>query len=150
MRCPFCSAQDTKVIDSRLAGEGEQIRRRRECLECQERFTTYESVELSLPRIVKQDGSREMFSVDKIRAGFLRALQKRAVSTDAVENSINNILRKIRTQGDREINSTVIGEWVMQELKDLDQVAYVRFASVYKSFQDLEAFKEAIEKLSVT
>lgn len=149
MRCPFCSAQDTKVIDSRLAGDGDQIRRRRECLECQERFTTYESVELSLPRVVKQDGSREMFSLDKLRISFLRALQKRAVSTDAVEDSINKILRHIRTIGEREISSHQIGEWVMQELKDLDQVAYVRFASVYRSFKDLDAFRQEIDKLSI-
>lgn len=148
MQCPFCSAQDTKVIDSRLAGEGDQIRRRRECLECEERFTTYEVVELSMPRLIKQDGSREMFNIDKLRAGFLRALQKRAVATDLVEDAINKILRKLRTSSDREISSQQIGEWVMEELKDLDQVAYVRFASVYRSFQDLEAFRQEIERLS--
>lgn len=148
MHCPFCNTQDTKVIDSRLAGDGDQIRRRRECLDCQERFTTYEVVELALPRIIKQDGSREMFNLDKLRAGFLRALQKRAVSTDAVENAINKILRKLRTSGEREINSHQLGEWVMDELKELDQVAYVRFASVYRSFQDLDAFKKEIDSLT--
>lgn len=151
MHCPFCGAQDTKVIDSRLSGDGDQIRRRRECLkmECQERFTTYENVELTLPRVVKQDGSREMFSIDKLRSGFLHALQKRAVSTDLVEKSINKILHNLRTSGDREISSKIIGEWVMTELKDLDQVAYVRFASVYRSFKDLEAFRQEIDKLSL-
>lgn len=149
MRCPFCNTQETKVIDSRLSGEGDQIRRRRECLDCQERFTTYEIVELAMPRVVKQDGSREMFSVDKLRSGFLRALQKRAVSTDMVEESINKILRKLRTMGEREVSSQQIGSWVMEELKVLDQVAYVRFASVYRSFQDLDAFREEIDKLSV-
>jgi transcriptional repressor NrdR len=149
MHCPFCNAQDTKVIDSRLAGEGDQIRRRRECLECQERFTTYEVVELVLPRIIKQDGSREMFSIEKLRAGFLRALQKRAVATDLVEDAISKILRKLRTSGEREINSQQVGEWVMQELKGLDQVAYVRFASVYRSFQDLDAFRKEIDSLLV-
>lgn len=149
MHCPFCHTAETKVIDSRLCNEGDQIRRRRECLKCLERFTTYESIELSLPRVIKQDGSREMFSVDKLRAGFLNALQKRAVSTDKVEASINKILRKLRVTGEREINSHEIGEWVMEELKDLDQVAYVRFASVYRSFQDLDAFREEIDKLSL-
>ncbi len=149
MRCPFCSAQDTKVIDSRLSGEGDQIRRRRECLECQERFTTYEIVELILPRVVKQDGSREMFSVDKLRSGFLRALQKRAVATDKVEEAINSVLHKLRTTGEREVSSQQIGGWVMDELKELDQVAYVRFASVYRSFQDLDAFREEIDRLSM-
>lgn len=149
MHCPFCNTQDTKVIDTRLSGECDQIRRRRECLQCQERFTTYECVELSLPRIIKHDGSREMFSVDKLRSGFLRALQKRAVATDQVEASINKILRKLRTAGEREISSQQVGEWVMQELKELDQVAYVRFASVYRSFQDLDAFREEIDKLTL-
>lgn len=147
MHCPFCNTQDTKVIDSRLAGEGDQIRRRRECLECQERFTTYEVVELVLPRIIKQDGSREMFSIEKLRSGFLRALQKRAVATDLVEDAISKILRKLRTSGDREIHSQQVGEWVMQELKGLDQVAYVRFASVYRSFKDLDAFRKEIDSL---
>jgi len=149
MRCPFCNVHDTKVIDSRLSGEGDQIRRRRECIECQERFTTYENVELTLPRVVKSGGDREMFSIDKLRSGFLHALQKRAVSTDLVEKSINKILHKLRTSGDREISSQAIGEWVMTELKDLDQVAYVRFASVYRSFKDLDAFRKEIDKLSV-
>ena len=148
MRCPFCCAQDTKVIDSRLSSEGDQVRRRRECLECVERFTTYEIVELTLPRVIKQDGSREMFSIDKLRAGFLHALQKRAVSTDLVENAINKVLHKLRTSGDREIHSQQVGEWVMDELKILDQVAYVRFASVYRSFKDLKDFRKEIDKLS--
>lgn len=148
MHCPFCNVQDTKVIDSRLSGDGDQVRRRRECLECQERFTTYENIELTLPRIIKQDGSREMFSIDKLRSGFLHALQKRVVATDLVEKSINKILHKLRTSGDREISSQMIGEWVMDELKILDQVAYVRFASVYRSFKDLEDFRIEIDKLS--
>ncbi len=148
MHCPFCNVQDTKVIDSRLSGDGDQVRRRRECLECQERFTTYENIELTLPRIIKQDGSREMFSIDKLRSGFLHALQKRAVATDLVEKSINKILHKLRTSGDREISSQMIGEWVMDELKILDQVAYVRFASVYRAFKDLEDFRIEIDRLS--
>lgn len=148
MRCPFCCAQDTKVIDSRLSSEGDQVRRRRECLECVERFTTYEIVELTLPRVIKQDGSREMFSIDKLRAGFLHALQKRAVSTDLVENAVNKVLHNLRTSGEREIHSQQVGEWVMDELKILDQVAYVRFASVYRSFKDLKDFRKEIDKLS--
>lgn len=147
MRCPFCGAQNTRVIDSRLSGEGDQIRRRRECLSCHERFTTYEEAELSLPRVVKQDGRREPFSEDKLRNGMLRALEKRAVATDLVEEAIQRIKRLAMTTGEREMNSRQIGEWVMQELRGLDQVAYVRFASVYRSFEDVQAFRDLIERL---
>ncbi len=147
MRCPFCGAQNTRVIDSRLSGEGDQIRRRRECLSCHERFTTYEEAELSLPRVVKQDGRREPFSADKLRNGMLRALERRAVATDLVEEAIHRIKRLVMTTGEREVNSRQIGEWVMQELRGLDQVAYVRFASVYRSFEDVQAFRDLIERL---
>lgn len=147
MRCPFCGAQDTKVVDSRLAGEGEQIRRRRECLSCAERFTTYEFAELRMPRVVKTDGTREDFSEDKLRTGFLRALEKRPVGTEQVEAALNRIKHALHTLGERELNSRVIGEWVMNELRELDQVAYVRFASVYRSFEDVNAFREEIERL---
>lgn len=147
MRCPFCHAEDTKVVDSRLANDGDQVRRRRECLTCGERFTTYETVELSAPRVVKSDGSRELFSEQKLRQGMLRALQKRPVDTDRVEAAIERIKHRLRVKGDREIQSREIGEWVMDELRDLDQVAYVRFASVYRSFQDVQAFREEIERL---
>lgn len=150
MRCPFCGAQDTKVVDSRLAGEGEQIRRRRECLSCAERFTTYEFAELRMPRVVKSDGTREDFSEDKLRTGFLRALEKRPVDTEQVEAALNRIKHALHTLGERELDSRVIGEWVMNELRELDQVAYVRFASVYRSFQDVNAFREEIERLEKT
>ncbi len=147
MRCPFCGAPDTKVIDSRLANEGDMVRRRRECLTCNERFTTYESAELLMPRVVKDDGSREPFDETKLRSGMLRALEKRPVETDAVETAIARIKRKVRLSGEREVSTNQLGEWVMQELREMDQVAYVRFASVYRSFEDVNAFREEIEKL---
>jgi transcriptional repressor NrdR len=147
MRCPYCGAQDTKVIDSRLSGEGDQVRRRRECLVCKERFTTYESAELNLPRVVKSDGTREPFDARKMASGMSRALEKRPVSTEQVDAALARIRRKLLSRGDREIPSRVIGELVMEELRGLDQVAYVRFASVYRSFQDVNAFREEIERL---
>ncbi|MES9993602.1 MAG: transcriptional regulator NrdR [Candidatus Thiodiazotropha sp.] len=147
MRCPFCGAQDTKVIDSRLAGEGDQIRRRRECTVCKERFTTYETAELNLPWVVKQDGTRVHFDDRKLRAGMTRALEKRPVSADQVDAAINHIIRKLMAGGEREVASLAIGQLVMDELKRLDQVAYVRFASVYRKFEDVNAFREEIEKL---
>jgi transcriptional repressor NrdR len=147
MRCPFCGAPDTRVIDSRLAGEGDQVRRRRECTSCSERFTTYETAELAMPRVVKRDGSREPFSEDKLKSGMLHALEKRAVSTDRVEEAVARIKRKLLGQGEREVESRHIGEWVMEELRGLDQVAYIRFASVYLSFADVQAFREVIERL---
>jgi transcriptional repressor NrdR len=147
MRCPFCGAQDTKVIDSRLAGEGDQVRRRRECLVCKERFTTYENAELTLPRVIKQDGRRVPFDGRKLAAGLMKALEKRPVSTERVEAATNRIRRKLLGSGEQEVASRQIGEWVMEELRELDQVAYVRFASVYRSFQDVNAFREEIERL---
>ncbi len=147
MRCPFCGAEDTRVIDSRPAGEGAQVRRRRECTECGERFTTYERVELVLPRVVKRDGKREPFDEGKLRAGMLRALEKRPVATEQVEAAVERVKRRLRETGEREVSSRDIGEWVMEELRGLDQVAYVRFASVYRSFQDVNAFREEIERL---
>ncbi|MGH8476872.1 MAG: transcriptional regulator NrdR [Methylococcales bacterium] len=147
MHCPFCSAQDTRVIDSRLSGEGDQVRRRRECIDCKERFTTFEIVELNLPRIIKSDGSREPFSEDKVRAGMLRALEKRPVGSDAIEAAINRIKKKLQRTADRECASRLIGEAVMEELQQLDHVAYVRFASVYRSFQDVNEFRSVIESL---
>jgi transcriptional repressor NrdR len=147
MRCPFCGAQDTKVIDSRLANEGGQVRRRRECLSCSERFTTYETAELNMPRVVKSDGKREPFDIDKLRRGMLHALEKRPVETDRVEDAINRIRHKLLAQGEREIESRRLGDWVMDELHALDHVAYIRFASVYLSFEDVDAFRELIERL---
>ncbi|HEY0722187.1 MAG TPA: transcriptional regulator NrdR [Gammaproteobacteria bacterium] len=147
MRCPFCEAPDTKVIDSRLANEGDSVRRRRECLTCGERFTTFETAELVMPRIVKNDGSRVPFDEEKLRSGMQRALEKRPVSTEAIEGALNRIMHKLRATGDREVKSRLVGELVMQELRELDEVAYVRFASVYRSFQDVNAFREEIERL---
>lgn len=147
MRCPFCSCMDTKVIDSRLVGEGDQIRRRRECTECTERFTSYESAELNYPRIIKSDNRREQFSEDKLRAGIMRALEKRPVEMDRVELAVSHIEHKLRAIGEREVKARKIGDWVMEELRSMDQVAYVRFASVYHSFEDVRAFLEEIERL---
>lgn len=147
MRCPFCGYTETKVVDSRLAGEGAQVRRRRECIDCSERFTTYETAELLMPRVVKTDGSREPFNEEKLMAGVLRALEKRPVDTDSIEAAIGRIQHRLQACGEREIPSRQLGEWVMDELRSLDQVAYVRFASVYRSFQDVSEFREEIERL---
>lgn len=147
MHCPFCSAEDTKVIDSRLTGEGAQVRRRRECLSCGERFTTFEIAELVMPRVVKRDGTRDPFNEAKLRGGIVRALEKRPVPTERIEDAIARIQQRMRAGGEREIPSRQLGEWVMDELRKLDQVAYVRFASVYRSFQDVNAFREEIERL---
>jgi len=147
MRCPFCGAQDTRVVDSRLSQEGDQVRRRRECGECKERFTTYEVAELNLPRVVKSNGNREPFREDKLRAGMLRALEKRPVGSDRIEAAITRIKKRLLTSGEREVPSRLIGENVMKELAALDHVAYVRFASVYRSFQDVNEFREVIDRL---
>lgn len=147
MRCPFCAAAETKVIDSRLANEGDAVRRRRECLTCSERFTTFETAELLLPRVVKRDGSRVPFEEQRLRSGMLRALEKRPVATETVEAAINGIMRQVRATGDREVSSQTLGDWVMEALRKLDQVAYVRFASVYRSFEDVHAFREEIDRL---
>jgi len=147
MHCPFCGANDTKVIDSRLASEGAMVRRRRECLSCTERFTTFETAELVMPHVIKSDGRREPFNEDKLRSGIVRALEKRPVGIEAIDDAINRIMKKVRAKGERDFVSQSIGGLVMDELRDLDQVAYVRFASVYRSFQDVNAFEEEIEKL---
>ncbi len=147
MHCPYCHYAETKVVDSRLVNEGDQVRRRRECLSCQERFTTYEVVELVLPRVIKRDGVRSSFDEEKLRSGMLKALEKRPVNTDAMEASMLHIKHRLRSCGEREISSQLLGEWVMEELLKLDEVAYVRFASVYRSFEDLEAFRSEIQRL---
>lgn len=148
MQCPFCQEIDTKVIDSRaVGGEGQQIRRRRECISCEERFTTYETIELSLPRLQKKDGSFVQFKEEKVRAGILRALEKRPVKMEAVDQIINRIINRLRATGEREVSTQLVGEWVMSELKALDGVAYVRFASVYRRFEDVEAFHTEIARL---
>ena len=148
MHCPFCSAHDTKVIDSRLVAEGDQVRRRRECLACGDRFTTFETAELVLPRLIKQDGSRQPFDEEKLRAGMQRALEKRPVSVERLEASIAHIKHQLSATGEREVKSLVVGERVMDELRKLDEIAYIRFASVYRRFQDLNEFREEIERLS--
>lgn len=148
MHCPFCRADDTKVTDSRLVAEGAQVRRRRECLTCGDRFTTYETAELVMPRIVKSDGAREPFNEEKLRAGMLRALEKRPVDADALESAISRITHELRATGEREVPSRQLGEAVMQELRALDGVAYVRFASVYRDFQDVRDFSEAVRTLN--
>lgn len=147
MYCPFCNHLETKVIDSRLAGEGRQIRRRRECLSCGERFTTFEAAELIMPMVVKSDRNREPFDEAKLRAGMTKALEKRPVALEAVEEAVSRIAHKLRSMGEREVQSRIIGELVMDELRHLDEVAYVRFASVYRSFQDLDAFRDEIDRL---
>lgn len=147
MFCPFCSVQETKVIDSRLVSDGAQVRRRRECMQCKERFTTFEVAELVMPRVVKRDGSREPFHEEKLRAGLQRALEKRPVSTEQVEKCITRIKSSLRATGEREVESALVGNIIMDSLKELDKVAYVRFASVYRSFEDIREFGEEIAKL---
>lgn len=147
MHCPFCAHPETKVTDSRLAAEGRQIRRRRECLACGERFTTFETAELVMPRVVKSDSTREPFDEQKLRSGMLKALEKRPVSSEAVDAAVDHICHRLRTLGEREVPARLVGELVMEELRHLDEVAYVRFASVYRSFQDVDAFREEIERL---
>ena len=145
MKCPFCSAPDTQVVDSRVSEEGDSIRRRRRCGSCDKRFTTYETVELRMPSIVKANGIREEFDTDKLRTGFVRALHKRPVPTEYVDAAIERITQKLLALGEREIASRRIGEMVMRELYRLDKVAYIRFASVYKDFQDPEDFRDVLK-----
>jgi len=147
MYCPFCAAVDTKVIDSRLVADGHQVRRRRECLLCKERFTTFETAELVMPRIIKRDGSREPFNEDKMRSGLQRALEKRPVSVEQIEGAINKLKSQLRATGEREVTSEMLGNFIMEQLKEVDKVAYVRFASVYRSFEDIREFGEEIARL---
>lgn len=148
MHCPFCRFDDTKVIDSRLVADGAQVRRRRECLSCSERFTTFETAELLLPKVIKTNGNREPFDEEKLRAGMMKALEKRPVSVEDVEASLNYVKHALQAMGEREIDSRLIGEQIMGQLKELDHVAYVRFASVYRSFKDLNEFRAEIDRLS--
>jgi transcriptional repressor NrdR len=150
MHCPFCGHEETKVTDSRLAGEGRQIRRRRECLACGERFTTFETAELVMPQVVKGDQTREPFDVSKLRLGMLKSLEKRPVGLDSLEAAIERICHRLRSLGEREVDSRKIGELVMEELRQLDEVAYVRFASVYHRFQDVDEFRDQLEELDVS
>jgi len=145
--CPYCSVEETKVIDSRLVNDGSKVRRRRECIRCAERFTTYESIEWVLPRIIKRDGTHSAFNENKLRAGILKALEKRPISVEQIDAVVQCIIHCLRSGGEREVSSQYIGELVMKELRSLDEVAYVRFASVYRSFQDVNAFHEEIRRL---
>jgi len=147
MYCPFCSHEETKVIDSRLAGDGRQVRRRRQCLDCNERFTTFETAELVMPRLIKSDSSRQPFDENKLRNSMIRALEKRPVPSDEFEQAIGRLVHRLRTMGEREVPSRLVGELVMEELRSLDEVAYVRFASVYRSFQDVTEFQDEIKRL---
>jgi transcriptional repressor NrdR len=147
MYCPFCSHEETKVIDSRLAADGRQIRRRRQCLDCNERFTTFETAELVMPRLIKTDRSRQPFDENKLRNSMIRALEKRPVAADEFEQAIGRLVHRLRTMGEREVPSRLVGELVMEELRSLDEVAYVRFASVYRSFQDVTEFQDEIKRL---
>ena len=147
MHCPFCSENDTKVIDSRLVADGHQVRRRRQCLACSERFTTFESAELVMPKVIKSNGNREPFDEDKMVGGIQRALEKRPVSADSIELAISMIKSQLRATGEREVPSEMIGNLVMDHLKELDKVAYIRFASVYRSFEDIREFGEEIARL---
>jgi transcriptional repressor NrdR len=148
MHCPFCHTPDTKVIDSRIIAEGEQVKRRRQCLDCTQRFTTFETAEKTMPLIVKRDNRREPFNAQNLRDGMLRSLEKRPVSADDVEKVLSEIIQKILHQGEREVPSRLLGEWVMNELYRLDHIAYVRFASVYKRFESVSEFRRTIEQIT--
>ncbi len=147
MHCPFCNVADSKVIDSRLAAAGSQIRRRRECLSCGERFTTFESYEMVMPRVIKSNGKNEPFDEEKLRRSLMHALQKRPITQEQIESALSDIQLKIRRLGERDVKSIRIGEIVMKALFALDHVAYVRFASVYQDFQDVDAFRRQIEQM---
>ena len=147
MRCPFCGTDDTQVVDSRVNDEGNSIRRRRRCSKCNKRFTTYESVELTLPQVVKQNGKREDFSRNKLHQSLSRALHKRPVPVEYIEQAIERIIQKVLAYGEKEITARELGENVMHELKKMDKVAYIRFASVYRSFSDVEDFHDVIRDL---
>lgn len=147
MKCPFCNAPDTQVVDSRVNEEGTSVRRRRRCLTCAKRFTTYETIELRLPQVVKQDGRRTEFSRDKLMTGFRRALHKRKVATEKVDEAVERIVQNLLGMGVREVPARQIGDMVMEELYKLDQVAYIRFASVYRAFQGIDDFREVIQEV---
>ncbi|MDA9295984.1 transcriptional regulator NrdR [Burkholderiales bacterium] len=147
MKCPFCKHEDTQVVDSRVSENGDSIRRRRRCAACEKRFTTYEVVELRMPLLVKSNGSREDFDEKKMRTGFSRALHSRPVPANLVEDAVNRIIQTVLSFGEREIESRRVGELVMAELRKLDKVGYIRFASVYRNFQDEEDFRELLKEV---
>lgn len=148
MKCPFCGSPDTQVVDSRVSDEGDAIRRRRRCSSCDKRFTTYETAEVRIPQVVKQNGQRVEFDREKVRTSFHRALHKRPVPTQLVDDAIERLVQRVLSVGEREIPSRQIGEWVMKELAKLDKVAYIRFASVYRSFQDVDDFRDLLKEVS--
>jgi transcriptional repressor NrdR len=148
MKCPFCKGHETQVVDTRESEEGDSIRRRRRCVSCEKRFTTFEKVELRMPQVVKQNGMRSEFDTEKLRTSFKRALHKRPVSTELVDAAVDHVTQKIFALGEREVGSRQVGEMVMKELLKLDKVAYIRFASVYKSFQDVGDFADAAHAVS--
>jgi len=145
MYCPFCAHDDTRVVDSRVVEDGAAVRRRRECEACSKRFSTYERAELRLPLVIKKDGARQSFDIDKIRSGMQKALEKRPVSADQLEHGLNAVLRAVQESGQSEIAVGTLGEFVMEQLRDLDGVAYVRFASVYREFKDVDEFLTAVK-----
>lgn len=147
MKCPFCSHPETQVVETRLSEDGSSIRRRRRCMSCEKRFTTFENAEVRMPALVKQSGERQEFSRDKLREGFRRALHKRPVSIEQVDAAVEHIVQRLLTLGEREVSSRLVGEWVMTELKRLDKVAYIRFASVYRAFQDPDDFRDALREV---
>lgn len=149
MKCPFCGAADTTVVDTRINDDGDLVRRRRRCLSCDKRFTTFERAEIHLPQVVKKNGSRIPYNRDKLRASLELALRKRPVSTEAVDAAVAGIEEKLLSAGEREVTSQQVGELVMRELKKLDKVAYIRFASVYRNFEDVDAFSKAIREVDV-
>lgn len=150
MKCPFCGHADTQVVETRLSEDGSSIRRRRRCMACEKRFTTFENAEVRLPALVKQSGERQEFSRSKLREGFRRALHKRPVSMELVDAAIEYIVQRLLALGEREVSSRFVGELVMNELKRLDKVAYIRFASVYRAFQDPEDFRDALREVDET
>lgn len=147
MKCPFCTSADTQVIDSRVSEAGDSIRRRRKCSACEKRFTTYERVDLKMPRLVKKDGSRTDFDRDKIMGSMMLALRKRPVSTEDVDEAVDRVIERLRALGEREVQTTRIGDFVMRELAKLDKIAYIRFASVYRNFETPEEFREAVQEV---
>jgi len=150
VKCPFCASEDTQVVDTRANLEANTVRRRRKCLKCEKRFTTYERVDLKMPRLVKKDGSRTDFDRDKLLGSMMLALRKRPVSTDAVDEAIDHIIERLRSLGEREVPTNRVGDFVMRELAKLDKIAYIRFASVYRNFETPEEFREAVQEVKAS
>jgi transcriptional repressor NrdR len=150
VKCPFCASEDTQVVDTRANLEANTVRRRRKCLKCEKRFTTYERVDLKMPRLVKKDGSRTDFDRDKLLGSMMLALRKRPVSTDAVDEAVDHIIERLRSLGEREVPTNRVGDFVMRELAKLDKIAYIRFASVYRNFETPEEFREAVQEVKAS